>query len=113
MLLLIDVGTPTQVLNFFTDVVATAVFDLMGNEDKLQKWVEAKGRRPFDSKTGANTVVYDALVVATVVPAQHRYKSFKAQSYTGPHKCTVHKLPDWLANLPQIILFDIGMGPLH
>ena len=113
MLLLIDVGTPTQVLNFFTDVVATAVFDLMGNEDKLQKWVEAKGRRPFDSKTGANTVVYDALVVATVVPAQHRYKSFKAQSYTGPHKCTVHKLPDWLATVDMCMGCLPSMSCIH
>ena len=105
MLLLIVVNTATVGYEF-TGVVATAVFDLMGNEDNLQKWVETKGQRPFDSKTGANTVVYDALVVATVVPAQHRYKSFKAQSYTGPHKCTVHKLPDWLATV------DMCMGCL-
>ena len=94
----------------FTGVVATAVFDLMGNEDNLQKWVEAKGQRPFDSKPGAKMVVYDALVVATVVPAQRRYKSFKAQRYTGTHKHVTHKLPHWLANLPQIILFDMDMG---
>ena len=94
----------------FTGVVATAVFDLMGNKEKLQKWVETKGRRPFDSKFGGNKVVYDALVVATVVPAQRRYKSFKAQRYTGTHKHVTHKLPHWLANLPQIILFDMDMG---
>ena len=109
MLLLIVVNTATVGYEF-TGVVATAVFDLMGNEDNLQKWVEAKGQRPFDSKPGAKMVVYDALVVATVVPAQRRYKSFKAQRYTGTHKHVTHKLPHWLANLPQIILFDMDMG---
>ena len=96
----------------FTGVVATAVFDLMGNKEKLQKWVETKGRRPFDSKFGGNKVdkvVYDALVVATVVPAQRRYKSFKAQRYTGNSKKVINRLPDWLANLPQIILYDMDV----
>ena len=59
----------------FTGVVATAVFDLMGRGQR--------GWKPRDdaryTQTGATTVVYDALVVATVVPAQHRYKSFKAE----------------------------------
>ena len=48
-------------------------------------------------------MVFDALVVATVVPAQPRYKHFKAQHYYGVNNREIHALPDWLAQLPQII----------
>ena len=59
-------------------MVAAAVFDLMGNNDNLQRWVEAKGQR----QTGAGMVAYDALVATTVVPAPcvaGTYESSKAQ----------------------------------
>lgn len=93
-----------------TGIVSQAVFDLMGDAKHLKSWVEMAGRknRPFDSASGAERVVFDALVVATIVPAQPKYKKYKAQQYTGVHKRTIHKLPDWLLELPQIIVYDMA-----
>lgn len=84
----------------------------MGNNASLEEWVNMNGKRPHYTKrtgpTGPPPVVFDALVVATVVPAQPRYKHFKAQHYYGVNNREIHALPDWLAQLPQIILYDMG-----
>ena len=86
----------------------------MGNNASLEEWVNMNGKRPHYTKrtgpTGPPPVVFDALVVATVVPAQPRYKHFKAQHYYGVNNREIHALPDWLAQLPQIILYDMDTG---
>ena len=89
-------------------------FDLMGNPTSLKEWVKTKGKRPLqvDPVSGSQEkrVVFDALVVATVVPAQPRYKHFKAQQYTDAVGRIINNLPDWLRELPQIILYDMATG---
>ena len=86
----------------------------MGNNASLEEWVNMNGKRPHYTKrtgpTGPPPVVFDALVVATVVPAQPRYKHFKAQQYTDAVGRIINNLPDWLRELPQIILYDMATG---
>ena len=86
----------------------------MGNPTSLKEWVKTKGKRPLqvDPVSGSQEkrVVFDALVVATVVPAQPRYKHFKAQQYTDAVGSIINNLPDWLRELPQIILYDMATG---